>query len=143
MDVTLRMGGPQVYGMQPLLAGEADVYTGYDFQVLSGVEKGLPVRAVAATFQHDVNGILTHEDVAGAGRLVFVPHSIYEAVFPSTHVAVMAARPGRISRIIDIDHAGRRDETFRGSPRFAALCSELSEALRDASGQSGEMGEPR
>ncbi|BBU54704.1 hypothetical protein KU6B_09690 [Mameliella alba] len=75
--------------------------------------------------------------------MVFVPHSIYEAVFPSTHVAVMAARPGRISRIIDIDHAGLRDETFRGSPRFAALCSELSEALRDASGQSGEMGEPR
>ncbi|WP_425339820.1 ABC transporter substrate-binding protein [Mameliella alba] len=65
MDVALRMGGPQVNGMQLLLAGEADVYTSYDFQVLSGVEKGLPVRAVAATFQHDLNGILTHEDVAG------------------------------------------------------------------------------
>ncbi|MGS4918959.1 ABC transporter substrate-binding protein [Mameliella sp. LZ-28] len=65
LDVALRMRGPQVNGMQLLLAGEADVYTGYDFQVLSGVEKGLPVRAVAATFQHDLNGILTHEDVAG------------------------------------------------------------------------------
>lgn len=69
LDVTLRMGGPQVNGMQLLLAGETDVYTGYDFQVLSGVEKGLPVRAVAATFQHDVNGILTHEDVTGLDDL--------------------------------------------------------------------------
>lgn len=75
--------------------------------------------------------------------VVFVTHSIYEAVFLSTRVVVMAARPGRISRIIDIDYAGPRDETFRGSPRFAALCSELSEALRDASQQSGEMGEPQ
>lgn len=74
--------------------------------------------------------------------VVFVTHSIYEAVFLSTHVAVMAARPGRISRIIDINHAGPRDETYRGNPRFAALCSESSEALRDASKQSGEMGRP-
>lgn len=69
LEVTLRMGGPQVNGMQLLLAGETDVYTGYDFQVLSGVEKGLPVRAVAATFQHDVNGILTHENVTGLDDL--------------------------------------------------------------------------
>ncbi len=65
LDVTLRMGGPQVNAMQLLLAGESDAITGYDFQVLSGIEKGLPVRAVGATFQHDVNGILTHEDVGG------------------------------------------------------------------------------
>lgn len=69
--------------------------------------------------------------------IVFVTHSIYEAVFLSTRVVVMAARPGRISRIIDIDVPGPRDEAFRGSPRFAALCAELSAALREASDQSG------
>ncbi|UXU75463.1 MULTISPECIES: ABC transporter ATP-binding protein [unclassified Paracoccus (in: a-proteobacteria)] len=69
--------------------------------------------------------------------IVFVTHSIYEAVFLSSRVVVMAARPGRISRIIDIDVPGPRDEEFRGSPRFAALCAELSAALREASDQSG------
>lgn len=71
--------------------------------------------------------------------IVFVTHSIYEAVFLSTRVVVMAARPGRISRIIDIDVPGPRDEEFRGSPRFAALCAELSRALHTASEESGTM----
>jgi NitT/TauT family transport system substrate-binding protein len=62
-DVTIKMGGPQINGMQLLLAGETDFYNGFDFQVLSGVEQKLPVKAVAAMFQHDVNGMLTHKDV--------------------------------------------------------------------------------
>ena len=35
LDVTIKMGGPQVNGLQLLLAGEADVMMGYDFQVLN------------------------------------------------------------------------------------------------------------
>lgn len=69
--------------------------------------------------------------------IVFVTHSIYEAVFLSTRVVVMAARPGRISSVIDIDAPWPRDEEFRGSPKFAALCAQLSRALRDASEESG------
>lgn len=69
LDVTIKMGGPQVNGMQLLLAGEADFYNGFDFQVLSGVGQGLPVKAVAAMFQHDVNGMVTHKDVAGLDGL--------------------------------------------------------------------------
>lgn len=65
LDVTIKMGGPQVNGMQLLLAGEADIYNGFDFQVLSAREQGLPLKAVAAMFQHDVNGLVTHPDVAG------------------------------------------------------------------------------
>ncbi len=57
------MGGPQVNGMQLLTAGQADLIMGYDFQVLSGVEKGLPVVTVAASFQKDLQGMLTHDDV--------------------------------------------------------------------------------
>lgn len=69
--------------------------------------------------------------------VVFVTHSIYEAVFLSSRVAVMAARPGRITEVIEIDEPGPRDEAFRGSPRFAALCARLSAALHDAAAQSG------
>ncbi len=64
---------------------------------------------------------------------VFVTHSIYEAVFLSTRVAVMAARPGRIFKIMNIDEPMPRDERFRESPRFADLCRQLSGWLADAS----------
>jgi NitT/TauT family transport system substrate-binding protein len=49
LDVTLKMGGPQINGMQLLTAGQADLIMGYDFQVMSGVEKGLPVVTVATS----------------------------------------------------------------------------------------------
>src|SRR6202045_5211044 len=63
LDVTIKMGGPQVNGMQLLLGGEADVMMGYDFQVLSSLAKGLPVITIAASFQKDLQGMMTHDDV--------------------------------------------------------------------------------
>src|SRR5215510_3837051 len=48
LDVTIKMGGPQVNGLQLTLAGEADVMMGYDFQVLTSLAKGLPVITIAA-----------------------------------------------------------------------------------------------
>jgi NitT/TauT family transport system ATP-binding protein len=64
--------------------------------------------------------------------VVFVTHSIYEAVFLSTRVAVMSARPGRIVRDIAIDEPHPRTEDFRVSPGFAAWCKMLSDALAGA-----------
>src|SRR5215467_14628949 len=67
LDVTLKMGGPQVNGMQLLLAGETDFMMGYDFQVLKMLEQGLPVITVATSFQFDLQGIMAHDHVAGLG----------------------------------------------------------------------------
>jgi NitT/TauT family transport system ATP-binding protein len=64
---------------------------------------------------------------------VFVTHSIYEAVFLSTRVAVMSKRPGRIFKIMEIDEPQPRAESFRDSPRFAELCRQLSAWLTEAS----------
>jgi len=64
---------------------------------------------------------------------VFVTHSIYEAVFLSTRIIVMAANPGRIFRTMTIDEPQPRDESFRDSARFAAYCRELSTWLAEAS----------
>ncbi len=63
------MGGPQVNGLQLLLAGEADVLLGYDFQTINAVAQGLPVVAIGASFQKDLQGILTHADVQGLDGL--------------------------------------------------------------------------
>ena len=64
---------------------------------------------------------------------VFVTHSIYEAVFLSTRVVVMGARPGRIFRTMPIEEPHPRDESFRNSARFAEYCRALSAALTEAS----------
>jgi NitT/TauT family transport system substrate-binding protein len=69
LDVTIKMGGPQVNGMQLLLGGEADVIMGYDFQVLNGISKGLPVITMATSFQKDLQGIMAHADVKDLGDL--------------------------------------------------------------------------
>ena len=65
--------------------------------------------------------------------IVFVTHSIYEAVFLSTRIVVMAARPGRIFDEIVIDEPHPRDDAFRTSARFAKLCRDLSAVLTEAS----------
>lgn len=69
LDVTIKMGGPQVNGIQLLLAEQADLVMNYDFAVLQGVEKGFPLVTVAAPFQFDIQGIMTREDVKGLDDL--------------------------------------------------------------------------
>src|SRR5580700_11924164 len=46
LDVTIKMGGPQVNGMQLLLGGETDLMMGYDLAVLKAIEQGLAVTTV-------------------------------------------------------------------------------------------------
>ncbi len=64
--------------------------------------------------------------------VVFVTHSVFESVFLSNRIVVMAARPGRVFREISVDAAYPRDETFRTSPEYAALCREASDVLGEA-----------
>lgn len=69
LDVTIKMGGPQVNNLQLMLAGQADFIMSYDLAVLSAVEKGFPATTVATSFQKDLQGMLTHDDVKGLGTL--------------------------------------------------------------------------
>jgi NitT/TauT family transport system substrate-binding protein len=54
---------PQVNGMQLLLSKRADVIIGYDLQLLEGIQRGFQAKAIAAPFQYDPQGLLTHADV--------------------------------------------------------------------------------
>jgi len=62
--------------------------------------------------------------------VIFVTHSIPEAVFLSTRVVVMSPRPGRISRVIDIDLPQPRTDETRESERYFELVTQVREALR-------------
>ncbi|AFY65265.1 ABC transporter ATP-binding protein [Geitlerinema sp. PCC 7407] len=64
--------------------------------------------------------------------VVFVTHNIYEAVYLSNRVVVMAARPGRVVADIPIEAPYPRSESFRTSPLFNQYCRRVSAALAEA-----------
>ncbi|MCB0965544.1 MAG: ABC transporter ATP-binding protein [Ilumatobacter sp.] len=61
---------------------------------------------------------------------LFITHSISEAVFMSTRVLVMSARPGRIVSEYEVPFDYPRDPDLRFDPEFARLSGEISHALR-------------
>ncbi len=63
--------------------------------------------------------------------VVFITHSIDEAVFLADRVVVMSSHPGRIIRTFDIDLTRPRQETVRGDARFQALSQEIWALIRD------------
>jgi NitT/TauT family transport system substrate-binding protein len=64
LDVTIRMGGPQVNGLQLLAAGQLDIVMADALQVLAAAEQNVPVTAIAATFQKNPTVIIAHPGVA-------------------------------------------------------------------------------
>jgi NitT/TauT family transport system ATP-binding protein len=66
---------------------------------------------------------------ASGSTIVFVTHSIAEAVFLSTRVVVMSARPGRISDVIPVDLPQPRTAATREETRFFELVTRVREAL--------------
>ena len=64
--------------------------------------------------------------------IVFVTHSVYESVYLSSRIAVMAARPGRVVKEIAIGAPSPRGKNFRTSTAYGQLCAEASRALQGA-----------
>lgn len=76
-----------------------------------------------------------------SAAVVFVTHSIPEAVFLSDRVVVMSPRPGRISDIVPIDLAGgtARDEDLREDASFFAAVTRVREALHGGSAPASSV----
>jgi NitT/TauT family transport system ATP-binding protein len=74
--------------------------------------------------------------------IIFVTHSIPEAVFLSTRVVVMSARPGRITQIIPIDLPQPRNFDTRELPRYYELITRVREGLRGSEGLKESSARP-
>ncbi|MEL6127810.1 MAG: ABC transporter ATP-binding protein [Pseudomonadota bacterium] len=77
------------------------------------------------------NDLLELKEKIGC-TVIFVTHSVFESVFLSDRIVVMAARPGRVIEEVQVDAPYPRDEVFRTSPEYAAHTRAASDALRRA-----------
>ena len=75
-------------------------------------------------------------DVTGK-TVLFVTHSIPEAVFLSTHIVVMSPRPGRICDIIECDFPRDRALDIRETPEFLAIANRVRQGLREGHSYDG------
>jgi NitT/TauT family transport system ATP-binding protein len=73
--------------------------------------------------------------------IVFVTHSIAEAVFLSTRVVVISSRPGRVTGVVGIDLGQPRNADTREQERFFELVTEVRELLRAGEGDTARAGE--
>jgi len=96
-----------------------------------------PFAALDEITRHKLNDDLLKMRAKTGATIVFVTHSVFESVFLSSRIVVMAARPGRVIRELTIDAPYPRDDEYRGSAAYAALCSETTEALHAAMGDRG------
>jgi NitT/TauT family transport system ATP-binding protein len=75
-------------------------------------------------------------DVTGK-TVLFVTHSIPEAVFLSTHIVVMSPRPGRVYDIIECNFPRDRTLDIRETPEFLAIANRVREGLREGHSYDG------
>jgi NitT/TauT family transport system ATP-binding protein len=75
-------------------------------------------------------------DVTGK-TVLFVTHSIPEAVFLSTHIVVMSPRPGRITEVIECNFPRDRALDIRETPEFLAIANRVRQGLREGHSYDG------
>ena len=87
LDVTIKMGGPQVNIFQLMAAGQADCIMGSsDLQIMQTRESGLPIVSVAAMMQKDPQVLIAHEDVKTfeqlKGKTILIAASANQGYWP-------------------------------------------------------------
>ena len=87
LDVSIRMGGPQVNTMQLLAAGQTDCVMGFDMQTITGWEQGISAVTVAAAFQKDALVLIGHPGVLNKledlkGKTILISAAAHTTYWP-------------------------------------------------------------
>ena len=86
LDVTIKTGGPQLNGLQIMVAGQADCMMSSDLSMLLARNTGVPVVTVASVFQKDPQVLITHEDVKSfadlKGKTIFIGAASHRTFWP-------------------------------------------------------------
>ena len=136
------------------LVGLADFARKYPFELSGGMQQRVsicrallrdpkillmdePFGALDAMTRETMNLELLRIWAEQRKTVVFITHSIPEAVFLGDRVVVMSARPGRVAKLLDIDIGRPRTMKTMASPRFGALCDEIRSILGTGSLKGG------
>jgi NitT/TauT family transport system ATP-binding protein len=95
-----------------------------------------PFAALDEITRSRLNDDLLELRSALGATIVFVTHSVYESVYLSTRITVMAPRPGRVVASIPVDPRLPRNEDFRLGAYYADRCRQTSAALHAAMGET-------
>ncbi|WP_299405469.1 ABC transporter ATP-binding protein [uncultured Roseobacter sp.] len=95
-----------------------------------------PFAALDEITRFKLNNDLLKLKAAIGCTVVFVTHSVFESVFLSDRIVVMAARPGRVISELEVDAPYPRDEDFRTSSEYAAYTRRATDALHEAMGEA-------
>ncbi|WP_298970764.1 ABC transporter ATP-binding protein [uncultured Roseobacter sp.] len=95
-----------------------------------------PFAALDEITRFKLNNDLLKLKAAIGCTVVFVTHSVFESVFLSDRIVVMAARPGRVISELEVDAPYPRDEDFRTSAEYAAYIRRATDALHEAMGEA-------
>jgi NitT/TauT family transport system ATP-binding protein len=87
------------------------------------------------TLQEDLAQFRVQNDSA----YVMVTHDVGEAVFLGDQVVLLSARPGRVKHAFDVPWPKERSPHVRQTPRFAQLCNDILDGLREEIGAVGTM----
>jgi NitT/TauT family transport system ATP-binding protein len=93
-----------------------------------------PFAALDEITRFKLNNDLLHLWERFGWTVIFVTHSVFESVYLSERIVVMAARPGRVFRDMTIDAPYPRDDDFRTSAVYNDQCRKISNALDEAMG---------
>ena len=91
-----------------------------------------PFAALDEFTRQKLNDDLLHWWQARPLAVLFVTHSVFEAVYLSQRVLVMGARPGRVIAEVAIDEPYPRSRAFRTSRSYVEACAEIGQALESA-----------
>jgi NitT/TauT family transport system ATP-binding protein len=93
-----------------------------------------PFAALDEITRHALNDDLLRLWEERRPTILFVTHSVFESVYLSTRIAVMTARPGRVSADLPVALPHPRDRATRSSPDYIAMCDRVSAELGKAMG---------
>lgn len=98
-----------------------------------------PFAALDEITRFKLNNDLLHLWEKFGWTVIFVTHSVFESVYLSNRIVVMAARPGRVVNDMPVDAPYPREEEFRTSTIYNDYCRAASDALHTAMGASDHL----
>ena len=98
-----------------------------------------PFGALDAQTREVMHDLILHIHRIEKTTIVFVTHDVDEAIYLGQRVVLMAPRPGRVERILDVPLPARRSQDMKVGAPFRELRAEILASIRESSGMATDL----